>query len=516
MAMSDLTFVKGQNALGRKLPGEDYISGFLTYTSSLPSGFSSTNRVKAVNSVAEAESLGILGDYSDATAAVGSVQITTAGTDGDTLEIKVADIDTLSNTRTTSLGVYTKVTGDSTAALVATAVAAIINAGTINHGYSASVSTATISITAPKRLGIYLNTGSPITTTIVGSTIAATVTQFSAGTPGTYSKLAVYHYHVAEYFRACPNGQLWLGFFGVPGSYTYSEITTMQDATGGKMRQVAIFKNTTLSSISELTTINSICVANDPLKQPLSAFFTWNMAATSDITTLGDLATLTANKASAVIGQDGGGLGNYLFLTTGISISQLGCLLGTVASLNVNQSAAWVGGANLSDGYENEVLAFANGKKFSELSGSLAGILTGLDSKRYIFARKLRNKSGSWFNSDHAAIVSSSDYAYIKDNRTIDKAIRLIYGGKLTDDLNGEVMLRSNGYLSAPQQAVFEGHVSESISQMVAAGEISDFAVTVNPDQDVLGTSTLVVGVRILPTATARWITVNISFTRSI
>ena len=67
--MNNITFVKGKGGLGRPLAGKDFISGFIFYSNSLPSGFSSTNRVKTFYSVKDAENAGILNDYSDETQA---------------------------------------------------------------------------------------------------------------------------------------------------------------------------------------------------------------------------------------------------------------------------------------------------------------------------------------------------------------------------------------------------------------------------------------------------------------
>ena len=62
--MNDIIFIKGQGGLGRPLAGEDYISGLLFYADNadLPSGWDTSNRVKAIYSVVDAESKGILSD----------------------------------------------------------------------------------------------------------------------------------------------------------------------------------------------------------------------------------------------------------------------------------------------------------------------------------------------------------------------------------------------------------------------------------------------------------------------
>ena len=153
MALNDIIFVKGQGGLGRPLAGEDFISGFLFYTANLPSGFSSTNRIKQLFSISDAEAAGIKADYSDGTSAQASYLITTLGATGDTINLKVTE----ANNVIINLGTYTKVTGDSSIALLGANIAALINAGTVSHGYTASFTTATLTIVAPKRNGIFLN-----------------------------------------------------------------------------------------------------------------------------------------------------------------------------------------------------------------------------------------------------------------------------------------------------------------------------------------------------------------------
>src|ERR1700760_744883 len=92
MALNNISFVLGQGGLGRPLPGEDYISALIFYTSgSLPSGYSSSNPVKQFFSVADAESAGILSNFNDETAATATYLVTTAGATGDTITLNVAD-----------------------------------------------------------------------------------------------------------------------------------------------------------------------------------------------------------------------------------------------------------------------------------------------------------------------------------------------------------------------------------------------------------------------------------------
>ena len=505
MALNDITFIKGKGGLGRPLSGEDYISGLAFYTDSLPSGFNSSNRIKQVFSVQDAESLGILADYSDATAATATYQVTNKGTDGNTINIKIDEID-----QTVDLGTYTKVTADSTTALVATAIAAVINAGTYSHGYSASVLSSTITITAPKKLGIWLNSASKVTVTIVGG-IAGTLTDFSGG---TYSKLAVWHYHIAEYFRIQPKGNLYVGFFVVPGIYTFTEITTMQNYANGKIRQVGVLKDFSSTFASgNLTTINAEVVANcDANHKPLSVLYAADLSGTADLTTLTNLNTLSANKVSAVISQDGAGLGWYLWKGTGKSITTLGACLGAVSLASVSDDIAWIGKFNISNGSECDTLAFANGTAVSSLS---QGTLDLLDNYRYIFLVKYTGIAGSYFNDSHCAVIETSDYAYIENNRTIDKAIRGIYSSVLPA-LNSPLVLNADGTLSDETIAYFTSLAELNLTQMIRDKELSGEKVSIDATQNVLSTNKLVISVQLVPIGVARNIEVNIAFTTSI
>jgi len=504
MALNDIIFVKGQGGLGRPLAGEDFISGFLFYTANLPSGFSSTNRIKQLFSISDAEAAGIKADYSDGTSAQASYLITTLGATGDTINLKVTE----ANNVIINLGTYTKVTGDSSIALLGANIAALINAGTVSHGYTASFTTATLTIVAPKRNGIFLNSGAPLSVTIVG-TIAGTITQFSGGVA---SKQAIWHYHIAEYFRLNPKGQLYVGFFAVPSTYTFTEITTIQNYANGKVRELAVWKDATYA-VGDLTVIQNEVVTNcDGNHKPLSVIYAADLSATSDLSTLTDLSTLSNNKVSVVIGQDGGGLGAYLYLGYGKSITCVGAVLGAVSASSVSDDIAWVGKYNFSNGYELDTIAFANGVL---VSASSQNFLNALDNLRYIFLIKYVGIAGSYVNDSHTAIIVTSDYAYIENNRVIDKAIRGVYSSVLPA-LNSPVQVNSDGTLADTTIAYFESLAELNLVQMIRDTELSAQSVTIDPTQNVLSTGELIIAVKLVPIGVARSIQVNIGFVTSI
>lgn len=510
MALNNITFIKGQGGLGRPLPGKDYISGMLFYTGSLPSGFSSTDRVKQLFSPNDAENLGIKEDYSDETKATGVYTISNVGATGDQITLKFLEPDGTN----TELGTFVKTAAETTVTLLAVALVAAINARTYIHGYTAANTAGAITVTARPGLGVYPNSGTPLTAVIVG-TIAGSVT--TAFTGGVASLQAVWRYHINEFFRMQPKGFLWVGFYAVPantGAYDFAEVKTMQDIAAGDIRQIGVYVDAVAYNTAHLAKLQTVKLELDNVKMPLSVLFAPNIAATSDISAIADLATQTAYGVSVVIAQDGAATGFALWKASGKSITTLGATLGTVALAAVHEDIAWVGKFNLSDGQELESIAFANGVNFTD-SSITSTLLDAIDLKRYIFLRKFPNKAGSYFNDDHTAVVQSSDYAYINANRVIDKAVRGVYAS-LLPSLNSPLLLQADGKLANSTVAYLQDQSEVNTDQMVRDGEASAIAATVDPTTNVASTSLINVAIDIVPIGTARNIRVYIGFKTSL
>lgn len=516
MALSSVNFIEGQGGLGRALDSQDHISGLVFYTATLPSGFATTStatRTKALYSTQDAINAGIKNDYSDATSATGVVTVTGIGANADTIAIKVADIDATGTAQTTIIGTYTKVAADASVTLVAAGIVAAINTGTSTHGYSATNALGVITITAPKKFGSFLNTGTPLSVTIVGTLAAAVTTAFAGGVS---SQFAIQYYHIAEFFRANPKGIFWVGYFAVPGTYTFTELTDMNNQAGGSLRRVGVYKDAVWAS-ADVTALSAIVTANKALYQGFTAFYAANLQATTDITTITDLSTFTANGTLSVISQDGSYQGNFLYKTSAVagtpkSITNIGLILGTKSARKVSESIAWVEKCNLSNGTECETPAFANGQLVSALAYSA---LDALDSKRHVFMRKYNGYSGTYFTSSNMCIASNSDYATLENNDVIIKAERNLYAAYVPK-LNSPIQFNANGTMTDTTVAIFEGVGNVALDQMVRDAEISAKSVTINPSQNVVATSTLTIAVKLVINGIAKIINIPIGFTPKI
>ena len=246
---------------------------------------------------------------------------------------------------------------------------------------------------------------------------------------------------------------------------------------------------------------------------PLSVIYAPNIYGVT-ITALADLQTYSNNKVSVVVGQDADGLGANLYASAGKSVTTLGATLGAVALASVSENIGWVEKFDMSNGVELEGIAFANGLKFTDATVTTT-LLDAIDLKRYIFLRKFPNKNGSFFNDSHTAVSQSSDYAYIENNRVIDKAIRGVYNS-LLPSLNSPLSLKEDGTLANFTVAYLEGQAVINTDQMVRDSEASAIGVTIDPVQDVATTSKIVVAISIVPIGVARNIIVNIGFKTSL
>ena len=508
MALNNISFVKGKGGLGRPLAGKDYISGLLFYTNTLPSGFSTTNRIKQIFSVADAVALGIGKTYADETQATGVYTVSAIGANGDSIRINFLEPEN----KNVVLGTYVKTATDTTTLLIATGIVNAINAGTFTHGYSATIGSAgAFTVKARKGLGIYANTAGLLTATITGTIAGSITTPFSGGVA---SLQATWYYHISEFFRISPKGFLWLNFQAVPTSYTYAEVQDFQLFTNGAMRQLGIFVDSKALSVTDTTAIQTVCDLLDAQKMPLSVIYAGNIQAVTNISTLTDLATFSNNKVSIVVGQDGAGQGNAIWYATGKSVTTLGATLGAVSLASVSTNIGWGAQFDMSNGIELDTIAFANGVKFSDASVT-SNLLDAIDLKRYIFLRKFPNKSGSFHNDSHTVTTPSSDYAYIENNRTIDKAIRGV-DEALTPSLNSPLLLNANGTLANSTVAFLTGQATVITDEMVRSGEASAIGVTIDPNQNVASTSKVVVAIDIVPIGVARNIIVNIGFKTSL
>jgi len=525
MSFPSVTINTLNGGSGRPLPGFDYYSGLMFYgTAPSVTGkwdtYTGSPNIKAQQlfSAADATSAGILPNTEN-TAAVAIYEILTAATAaGETIVFSVDVPQQNGAVDTVSIGTYTTVSGDTVIDTLGANLVIFINAGTVTHGFSATYSSADneLSITARKKDGVSLNTGSPLDIDVSDTDITGTITQFAGGTASQY---AIWFYQISEYFRIFgTGGTLWVGIISATSSR--NEIVTLQNqAALGKLRQIGIYDTSTTTGLAANITASLLTVQNavDTLEQtaPCVVVYAPNVKPVADITTYPDQNLNTAGNCQCVISQDGLADGALLFVQSGQSVGNIGAKLASIAKSRVSASDAQpIDTFNMSNGIENNTPAFANGQLSSAVSN---GGQIQLQNYNYTFFRTWGDvKVGTYWNDNRTCIVNSDDFAYVNDNRTIQKVQR-ICRQTYVPLLSSEIIFNADGTLTDAAVAYFEGAGLDAITAGMITGYgslplISGVSVEIDPTQDVVETNNLIVFVTIVRNGIARNITVNVGF----
>nr|DAY55010.1 MAG TPA: tail sheath protein [Caudoviricetes sp.] len=391
--MQDITFVRTNGNIPKTIAGQDHISGFLAYVTTLPSGFSETNRIQACSSIETAEKLGITSDE------------------------------------------------------------------------------------------------------------------------GTEWEIRVLHYHLNQIFRLNPGVSLYVGLFAKPTgeNYTFSEIKTLQNYAGGSLRQVAVWCGHKELAAADLTALQGMATTLQEADRPLSILYAPKVASVTELETT--LAGAGKCNVSVVIGQDGQGIAADLYTAEAnadkVSVSGIGIALGILSKAAVHQSIAWV--EKFPTGIE--LPAFGDGTLLRDLD---TAIIESLDTARYLFFVTYDGFTDAYFNDSHTMDDATSDYAMIENVRTMDKAVRGIRKA-LLPKLGGSLYVDSDtGQLAAYEVEYLTTIASKPLEDMQKAGELSGLSVEIDPEQNVLSTSTLEIVIKQVPVGVLRRIRCKIGFSKSI
>lgn len=326
----------------------------------------------------------------------------------------------------------------------------------------------------------------------------------------------VEYYHISEFFRMNPEGALWIGWFAVPGSYTYVEVATMIVAAGGEIRQLGVFASVRPWASADCTTIQAIIDGIDPGYNLFSLLLAVDFTAITPVTgwaAVTDLRTLNARKVTPVIAESGSGQGLVLSTAKAYSITSIGTALGCISKAGVEESIGNPARFPLSDGIEMETLALANGDLLSAITTTVQG---NLKDKGYLIARKyLPDLTGSYFERCPTACPFTNDFAFLENNRMVDKLIRLVRA-KLTPYLQGTLAVNANGTLSNDTIGFYKDLAQSPADDMAANGELSQALMSVDPAQNVVSTSKLVISGKVIPIGIAEEIDFNIDLVTSL
>ena len=322
------------------------------------------------------------------------------------------------------------------------------------------------------------------------------------------------HYHISEFFRMQPKGVLWVMFEtppADPGLRDWAEVQELQFFAEGLIRQIGIFDVVPFLA-SDVTKLQGVVTGLQGENMPTQIIYGADFLGFTDITTLDDLRALEAPNVSACLTESGSGLGPTLTAELTASITAVGNTLGTVALSAVHENIGWKQKFPIDDGTELAVALLANGDNIEDLT---SGQLDSINDKGYIIPRKFVGDPATYYTDGPTSVTVADDFAYIENNRTIDKAIRDIHTF-VDPKLNSPLYVNPDGTLSEATITVFKDLTEQPLTTMEGNGELSAFEVIINPKQDVLSTSKLEITVVLVPVGVARQIVFNIGFATNL
>ena len=326
----------------------------------------------------------------------------------------------------------------------------------------------------------------------------------------------VLHYQLSELYRLNPAVSLYVAIFEAPGVYTaqpYSQIKTVQNFAGGRIRQIGVWCGNRALSGGDLTVLQGIADALAEEEAELSIVYAPKVERVTALPM--DIAGGNKSRVSVVIGQAGSGKGAELYndkanrATPKASVSGLGVVMGLLSRAKVHQCIAWI--KEFPTGVN--VPAFGDGTLLRDVDKAL---LESLDSSRYLFFVTHTGQAGSYMNDSHTMDSAISDYAAIESVRTMDKAVRGIRT-YVKPELGGNVYVDpSTGQLASYTVAHLETVANQALEAMERAGELSGYKVEIDPAQDVASTSMVEFVIKNVAVPVMRHVRIKIGFAKSV
>jgi hypothetical protein len=341
-------------------------------------------------------------------------------------------------------------------------------------------------------------------------------------------------YHIREFFRMSPEGEIYLMLADTDVSG--SHIKQLQYYATGTIRQIGILNKTIsdelIEEYQEAATGDGVLDGLEQEHQPLSILVGY--CGGYDIATLAvvedkNIVELTSTtevvkelddfktdiyvkdgrcNVSLVISCDLSAnnvrdLGCYSYY------SAIGTLLGAVSNASVNECIAWVQKFPL--GFD--IPAFISGDLLKNVTTVNLNLI---NDNKYIFVRRHVGNADCYFNDSFTLDVATSDYAYIENVRTIDKATRGIRTNVLPY-LNAPLQVDADtGNMRSFVVSNLETVAGKALEDMEKAGELSGYIVLIDPAQNVLSTSTVEIVIKKVGVGVMRNVRIKIGYTTSL
>ncbi|MBO2009172.1 DUF2586 family protein [Hymenobacter negativus] len=342
------------------------------------------------------------------------------------------------------------------------------------------------------------------------------------GITATATNFTKTYRHISEFFRQSPGAVLL--FMAVARTVPMADICdrtlaggakTLLTNANGRVKQLAVVLNPASGYTPVVTggldadVLTAVAkaqalAAEEFLQHRPVAVLLGGHSLQADLSTAPDLRALNSEYVAVVAGTDHGNAPGE---------PAIGTALGATSAAGVNESIAWVQKFNLTGDGSFLNAGLTNGKALSEL---LPGDLGNVADKGFIVVRQHAGIDGFYFSDSPTCTVASSDYAYLENVRTTNKAA-IITRTALLPALNGPLPVNADGTLVAQAIGELQGKVVAALTAgLQQTGEASALGVYIDPAQNVVSTSQLAVRVRLVPVGVGRQINVSLGLAAKI
>lgn len=206
------------------------------------------------------------------------------------------------------------------------------------------------------------------------------------------------------------------------------------------------------------------------------------------------------NRVSVVMASDG------KFGASQLYSAAIGQVLGRAAKIGVHQNLGRVrDGAIAAKGYLTD-------GRTPEEHFSLMNLL---EDAGYIFYRTFAGKNGYYLNGDATATDVTDDYCFLSSGRVIDKAMVVTYRTYIDDILDNIRVDPDKGTIPVSICKSFEASIIRAVNTSMG-DEMSSFTAYIDPNQNILANGQMTITCKIVPLATLREITVNLSLNNPV
>lgn len=347
-------------------------------------------------------------------------------------------------------------------------------------------------------------------------------------------------YHIDEFFELNPEGVLWI--MVVPQATTMAQmcdktllfVNKLIGDSGNTIRSFGVVRNPATGYTPTITNGIDVDVTNAVLKAQELAD-DWKVKniyidnaviegreLSTTASSWKDLRTMASPNVHVAVLQDKDVANlDALYAKT----AAVGTVLGGIGVRRCEEDLGSINAeGNPNKGAEN--FPINNAAKGRWLNPAISsGVLTkdltstevkALKDKAFIFADSYPEYPGVYFSGSPACTDATSDYAYGVATRVWNKTARKA-AYKLVPKFNSTVDT-AGGKIKASTIAGWEADVNtgkDGISTMVSEGHATNAALTIDPNQDVLATSKVIVKMSVTPYGYARAIEGYLGFSKS-